>query len=70
MNDCVRRADAAYHDMHFRDALQIGFYEMQGVRNSYRDACTKMGVFMEKSLLKRFGELEVCDVGSHCSSFC
>ncbi len=58
MNDCVRRADAAYHDMHFRDALQIGFYEMQGVRNSYRDACTKMGVFMEKSLLKRFGELE------------
>ena len=58
MNDCVRRADAAYHDMRFRDALQIGFYEMQGVRNSYRDACIKMGVLMEKPLLKRFGELE------------
>ena len=31
---------------------------MQGIRNSYRDACSKMGVPMTKSLLLRFIELE------------
>lgn len=69
MSDCVLRCDQAYKEMRFRDALQIGwamnesvihsFYEMQGIRNAYRDACTKMGVAMEKPLLLRFTELEV-----------
>ena len=31
---------------------------MQGIRNSYRDACSKMGELMTKSLLLRFIELE------------
>ena len=26
MNDCLIRADAAYREIRFRDALQIGFF--------------------------------------------
>ena len=70
MNDCVRRCDVAYNEMRFRDALQIGFYEMQAVRNSYRDACTKMGVLMEKSLLIRFSELECVMLAPIVPHFC
>ena len=39
--------------------MSVSFYEMQGIRNAYRDACAKMGVAMEKPLLLRFTELEV-----------
>ena len=39
--------------------VSVSFYEMQGIRNAYRDACAKMGVAMEKPLLLRFTELEV-----------
>ena len=39
--------------------VRVSFYEMQGIRNAYRDACAKMGVAMEKPLLLRFTELEV-----------
>ena len=31
---------------------------MQGIRNSYRDVCNKMGSRMEKDLLLRFSEYE------------
>ena len=37
---------------------------MQGIRNSYRDACSKMGVPMTKSLLLRFIELEAVMLAS------
>ena len=40
------------------DVLITSFYEMQGIRNSYRDACSKMGAVMDKSLVMRFVELE------------
>ena len=70
MNDCVRRCDQAYHDMRFRDALQIGFYEMQGIRNAYRDACAKMDVPMEKPLLARFAELECVMLAPIVPHFC
>ena len=40
------------------DVLISSFYEMQGIRNSYRDACSKMGAVMDKSLVMRFVELE------------
>lgn len=36
----------------------FSYYEMQGIRNSYRDCCNKMGGRMEKNLLLRFSELE------------
>jgi leucyl-tRNA synthetase len=67
IDSIVMAAEKAYDSMLFREALKLGFYDLQNARNEYRKATTGQGltlsgeVFegMHKDLLYKFVETEV-----------
>ena len=66
MNTIIESADRAYKNMLYREALKVGFYDLQNARNEYRKATIGQGlslsgneVFegMHISLIKRYAEV-------------
>ena len=56
MNDLIQKTDAAYAQLHFREALIHCFYELRSARDAYR---LRIGVDnMNKSLIERFIEIQ------------
>eukprot|EP00511_Aplanochytrium_stocchinoi_P005546 CAMPEP_0204823690 /NCGR_PEP_ID=MMETSP1346-20131115/1762_1 /ASSEMBLY_ACC=CAM_ASM_000771 /TAXON_ID=215587 /ORGANISM="Aplanochytrium stocchinoi, Strain GSBS06" /LENGTH=758 /DNA_ID=CAMNT_0051950443 /DNA_START=48 /DNA_END=2324 /DNA_ORIENTATION=+ len=70
MDYFVSEADAGYAGMRFRDALKNGFYGLQGARDSYRDACSRSGIPMHKTLLLKFIEVQTVVLSPICTHYC
>ena len=51
INAAIADADKAYEAMRFRDAVNAGFYLLQGHRDTYRDMCAKLGIVSERARL-------------------
>lgn len=56
MNQLIQLTDVAYSNMLFRDALKYGYYELQNVRDIYREATAEEG--MHSDLITRFLEIQ------------
>ncbi|KAJ9076614.1 cytosolic leucyl tRNA synthetase [Entomophthora muscae] len=56
MNHLIQLTDTAYADMMFREALKNGYYELQNVRDIYREATLEEG--MHRDLVLRFLEVQ------------
>lgn len=60
MNRTIKLTEGAYIATHYRDALKHGFFELQNIRDRYRDATTLNGsIGMNWNLIKRFMEIQV-----------
>lgn len=67
---CVKIADIAYDEMRMRDALQTAFYDMQSVRDYYRDSCNKNGITMSKKLIYEWMECQLIIMEPIIPHFC
>lgn len=56
MNQLIQLTDVAYSNIMFRDALKYGYYELQNVRDIYREATADEG--MHSDLVTRFLEVQ------------
>ena len=54
INEAIGATDAAYDKMHYREARKVGYNELQGKRNWYRDYCSATGEGMHRDLLVHF----------------
>lgn len=64
--DCLANAREAYANMRFRDALKFGFFELQGARDQYRDACEKLGEEMHGELAAWFMHAQAIAIAPIC----
>ncbi len=75
MARCLQAADKAYDAMLFREALQLGFYEMQAARDWYRDYCISVGgdeMNMHADLVQQFVEwqaMALAPIAPHWSEY-
>ena len=80
MNRIVQLADKAYTNMLYRDALKVGFYDLQNARGEYRKATTGQGQVnlleaetfegMHQDLVDKFVEIQallLCPITPHWS---
>jgi len=56
INQSILLTDQHYENMHYRDALKTGFYDLQTARNRYRDI-TAIGDGMNWQLVQHFIEV-------------
>jgi leucyl-tRNA synthetase len=70
MRRVVKKAGAAYDAMLWRDGLQAGLYEMQNLRDTYREWSGKTGVLMHGKLIMRFMERQLVLLAPICPHFC
>ena len=68
MDVACRAANAAYEKMLFREALKVGFYELQAARDTYRVACGAAG--MHRDLVARFVEVQAKLLAPICPHTC
>lgn len=67
---CIKDAEAAFDGMRFREALQIGFYQLQDARDRYRDFCRKLGIPLHRTLAERFMQTQVLLLTPICPHWC
>ena len=70
INYNVDQAKIGYESMRFRDALKFGFFNLQSCRDTYRDACTKLGIPMHETLIKDFIIKQLIILSPICNHFC
>ena len=67
MDSIINAADDAYHKMLYREALKVGYHDLQNARNEYRKATTGQGIpvsdqdvfeGMHVYLIKRFAKVQ------------
>ena len=63
---CMRRTYQAYEDTNYRQAVQIGFFEMQTVRDIYRT----MVPVMHQDLIEKFIAHQMVALSPICPHFC
>ncbi|KAJ4461743.1 putative Leucine--tRNA ligase [Paratrimastix pyriformis] len=68
INRAIEQATYAYSRMLFREALRVGFYELQVARDAYRQALGERG--MRADLVRRFVEVEVLLLAPICPHWC
>ena len=68
MDVACRAANVAYEKMLFREALKVGFYELQAARDTYRVACGAAG--MHRDLVARFVEVQAKLLAPICPHTC
>lgn len=54
----VSECKAAYDGMLFREALKLGFYDLQNARNEYRKAVAAGGVAMHAQVVEKFMQVQ------------
>ncbi len=67
MNDAIERADRAYEQMLFKEAVKAGFYEFQGIRDRYREV--SLGVTSAR-LMRRYVETQLLMLAPVCTHVC
>ncbi|XP_054257041.1 leucine--tRNA ligase, cytoplasmic-like [Macrosteles quadrilineatus] len=65
MNQKIKETDENYNKMLFKEALRTGFFEMQLVRDKYRELCQVSGG-MHRQLIIRFIELQALLLSPIC----
>ena len=64
MNAKMRETSSNYDKMLFREGLRTGFFEMQGVRDKYRELCGSSG--MSARLVRQFIEWQAVALAPVC----
>lgn len=64
MNQLMRQTETNFEKMLFREGLRTGFFEMQGVRDKYRELCGSAG--MSKRLVRKFIEWQAVALSPVC----
>ncbi|MCA0449397.1 MAG: class I tRNA ligase family protein, partial [Proteobacteria bacterium] len=59
MVELLHKADEAYKNMLYRDALKFGCYEFQGIRDRYRETTQSEGLPMHRDLVLQWLEWQV-----------
>jgi leucyl-tRNA synthetase len=57
LNRLAARTEDNYARMMWREGLQSGFYELQLLRDAYRDWCAKTATLLHAGLVTRFMEV-------------
>ncbi|KAG5179721.1 leucyl-tRNA synthetase [Tribonema minus] len=70
MNRLIAKTEDNYTRMMWREGLQGGFFEMQLLRDSYRDWCSRTGTAMHAGLTTRFIEVQTVILAPICPHFC
>jgi len=66
MRKAIKESDLAYSKLLFKDALKVGFFELQTVLNKYRELCGVEG--MHRGLVRKFIETQtliLCPICPH-----
>eukprot|EP01112_Ceratiomyxa_fruticulosa_P016056 TRINITY_DN4815_c0_g6_i1.p1 TRINITY_DN4815_c0_g6~~TRINITY_DN4815_c0_g6_i1.p1 ORF type:complete len:1112 (+),score=284.52 TRINITY_DN4815_c0_g6_i1:32-3367(+) len=63
----IRDAEVAYEQTQFRDALKVGFFDLQNARDYYRNVTEQEG--MNKDLILRFIEVQAYLLAPICPHF-
>ena len=66
MRRAVKLTDEAYSKMLYKEALKVGFFELQTVLNKYRELCGSEG--MNETLINKFIDVQtllLCPIAPH-----
>eukprot|EP00924_Labyrinthula_sp_SR-Ha-C_P013443 maker-scaffold_5-snap-gene-2.40-mRNA-1 protein AED:0.33 eAED:0.33 QI:0/0.5/0.33/1/1/1/3/67/575 len=66
MNYLLEETFDAYENMRFRDVLKFGYFNFQTARDTYRDACSKMGLKMDEQLISTFINRQLVIISPVC----
>jgi len=69
INQSILLSDQHYENMHYRDALKTGFYDLQTARDRYRDI-TAIGDGMNWQLVQHFIEVQALLLCPICPHVC
>ncbi|KAF9585390.1 cytosolic leucyl tRNA synthetase [Lunasporangiospora selenospora] len=72
LNKLIKQTDAHYEATFYREAVKSGFYELTAARDFYREACTMMGISMNKELTMRYIEVQtliISPIVTHWSEY-
>jgi len=67
MNLAIQQSEQAYSQMLYREALKVGFYNLQASRDKYRELCTDG---MHIDLVKKYIETQVLILSPICPHIC
>lgn len=67
MNDAIERTERAFDQMLFKEAVKAGFYELQGMRDRYREV--SLGLTSPR-LMRRYVETQLKLLAPICTHIC
>lgn len=70
MDRLVQKTAENYDAMMWREGMLTGFWELQLLRDAYRDWCTKTGNVMHGDLVRRFIEIQTVLIAPITPHFC
>lgn len=69
MNKAITESDHFYERTQFREALRVGFFELQSARDHYRTVLEGAGLPLHRDLILRFIEVQALLIAPICPHF-